>query len=99
MTHGLMDWRVTLIAELNRDLSSAEMNVLARDAPGRTVLPVDRRNASTTPVISMSATETAVESTDAVTAAVLVLQDELSKLPGEPELVRVCNYLAAGFPG
>jgi hypothetical protein len=91
-----MDWRVTVILELDRSLGSDELEHLA-GRPARTVLPVRTRATRGVPAISVSANEVAVEPTDAVDAAVREMQAELGHLAGEPEIVRVRNYLVAGF--
>jgi hypothetical protein len=92
-----MDWRVTVILELDRELGTDELNQLGAGHAKRTVLPVETRAMRGVPAISVSANEAAVEPTEAVDAAVREMQADLGHLDGEAEVVRVRNYLVAGF--
>ncbi len=97
MSHPVIDWRVTVILELDRTLQQAEFRGLCGGRSGRNVLPVTKRGIGDT-VVSVSMNTRSDESMDAVAAAVHEMEIELGALANPPSILRVRQYLAAGVP-
>ena len=97
MHHAVVEWRVTLILEMDRRLSPAELEDLSGGSSGRNVLAVTKRKDPSTTLVSVSANATSSESTDAVAASVERLSGDLAGLAIPPAIRRVRHYLAAGL--
>ncbi len=95
MQNLLKDWRVTLILDLNRGLEDDEFHRIQADTKTRAFVHRGTSDSELAPVLTVTTLANAVESTDAVTAALMGGEQRLAMLPGQPRVLAIRHYLAA----